>query len=249
MAAQVPAPLRGQLTALRAFVEADLEAACALHAEAFEDLAGRDPARAAQVGSENMLILGGLVGRLGEARECAAAVVAEARMAGNSVVLRQVLAADAFLAALAGDVGAGDHLRDAVRLGGFTDTPDPCVSPETGRIMWHYPYASPETALAMWHLWRGELDPARHLLQAVVMAAERQGSGESAASARLHLAEVEWRAGNWDAAAEHAAAAARWDRESVFKQQGPSLRRLPGRGWPRRPQPRPGARGSRAAGG
>ena len=115
-AAQVPAPLRGQLTALRAFVEADLEAACALHAEAFQDLAGRDPARAAQVGSENCVILGGLLGRLEEARECAAAVVAQARAAGNPVVLRQVLAADAFLAALAGDADAGDRLRDAVRL-------------------------------------------------------------------------------------------------------------------------------------
>jgi DNA-binding CsgD family transcriptional regulator len=219
-AVQVPAPLRGQLTALRAFVEADLEVACALHAEAFRDLAGRDPARAAQVGSENMLILGGLLGRLGEARECTAAVVAEARTAGSPVVLRQVLATDAFLAALAGDVGAGDRLRDAVRLAGLTSPPDPYVSPETGRVMWNYPNASPETALATWHLWRGELDPARHLLQAVFTAAERDGSDESAASARLHLAEVEWRAGNWDAAAEHAAAAARWDRESVFKREG-----------------------------
>ena len=38
--------------------------------------------------------------------------------------------------------------------------------------------------------------------------------------ARGHLVEVEWRAGNWDAAAAHAAAVARWSRESGHGQEG-----------------------------
>ena len=207
-APQVPAPLRGQLTALRANVRADdFEANYALHAEAFENLAGRDPARAARQGMGIALVLGGLLGRLGEARARTAAVVTQARAAGDPVVLRQVLAADGFLAALAGDADAGDHLRAAVQLPGFTDTPNP--------------YGSPENGLAMWHVWRGELDPARDLLHAVMAVAQRHGSDDSAALARFHLVEVEWRAGNWDGAAEHAAAAARWYRESGHGQEGP----------------------------
>jgi len=207
-APQVPAPLHGQLTALRADVRADdFEANYALHAEAFEDLAGRDPARAAQQGMGIAIVLGGLLGRMEEARARTGAVVTQARAAGDPVVLRQVLAADGFLAALAGDADAGDHLRAAVQLPGFTDTPNP--------------YGSPENGLAMWHVWRGELDPARDLLHAVIAVAQRHGSDDNAALARFHLVEVEWRAGNWDRAAEHAAAAARWYRESGHGQEGP----------------------------
>jgi hypothetical protein len=72
----------------------------------------------------------------------------------------------------------------------------------------------------MWYLWRGELDPARDLLTAVITVAERHGSDEAANSTRLHLTEVEWRAGDWDAAASHAAAHARWSRETGYKQEG-----------------------------
>jgi hypothetical protein len=72
----------------------------------------------------------------------------------------------------------------------------------------------------MWYLWRGELDPARDLLTAVITVAERHGSDEAANSTRLHLTEVEWRAGDWDAAAAHAAAHARWSRETGYKQEG-----------------------------
>lgn len=204
-APHVPAALGGRLTVVRADVEkTDIETASSLYAEAFADLAGRDPARAAQAGSRMCLNLGVLLGRLGEARSRMGPVIAQARAAGNPVVLRQTLAATGFLAALAGEPGAGDQLREVVRLPGFTDMP--------------FPYEAPETFLAFWHLWRGELDPARDLMKAVLDVAERQGSAETTEGIKSHLVEVEWRAGNWDAAAAYAARGAQWDRETSYGQ-------------------------------
>ena len=84
----------------------------------------------------------------------------------------------------------------------------------------HFPRDAPETALARWYLWRGELDPARDLLNAVIAVAERHGSDEGANAPGCYLMEVEWRTGNWDAAAAHAAAFARWGRETGYHQQG-----------------------------
>jgi DNA-binding CsgD family transcriptional regulator len=205
-AVDVPVSLRGRLTAVRAGVEADAESSCRLYCEAFEDLAGRDPARAARAGTQMCLELGGLVGRLNDSRSRAAAVIAQARAAGDPVLLREALAADGYLAAMAGEAGAGDRLREAVRLPGFTGTP--------------VPFYAPEAFLARWYLWRGELDPARDLLNAVIAVSERHGSDESAAYARIYLMEVEWRAGHWDAAAAHAAAYARWSRETGYPQPG-----------------------------
>ena len=75
-------------------------------------------------------------------------------------------------------------------------------------------------SLARWYLWRGELDPARELLNAVIVVSERHGSDESAAYARINLTQLEWHAGHWDAAAAHAAAHARWSRETGHPQQG-----------------------------
>ena len=54
----------------------------------------------------------------------------------------------------------------------------------------------------------------------MITVAERHGSDEAANSTRLHLTEVEWRAGNWDAAAAYAAAHARWSRETGRDQEG-----------------------------
>ena len=82
-----------------------------------------------------------------------------------------------------------------------------------------YPYNAPETILAKWYLWRGELDLARDLLNAVIAVAERHGSDQAATQTRGHLVEAEWRAGNWDTAAAHAAAVARWGRETGDTQQ------------------------------
>ncbi len=68
-APHVPVSLRGRLTVVRADVEkTDIETACRLYGEAFADLAGRDPARAAQAGTRWCLNLGILLGRLDEAR-------------------------------------------------------------------------------------------------------------------------------------------------------------------------------------
>ncbi len=201
----VPVALRGQLNALRANVPADLEATCALLAEAYEDLAGRDPARAADIAT----YLGGRLmvrGRIGEARGPLAAAIAQARTAGDPVALRTALGADGLRATLAGEPDAGDRLRAAVRLPGFADTP--------------FPYFAPETYLSFWHLWRGELNPARDLLQAVAGASERHGSEESAELAKFHLADLEWRAGNWDTATAYAAENARWDRETGHGEGG-----------------------------
>ena len=144
-ATNVPVSLRGRLTAVQADVETDVEAICRMYAEAFEDLAGRDPARAAEAGTQMCILLGIVLRRLEEARSRTAAVIEQARAAGNPVLLRNALAAAGILAALAGEPDAGDQLREAVWLPGFTDTP--------------LVYDSPETVLAMWLLWRGELGP------------------------------------------------------------------------------------------
>ena len=139
----VPAALRGRLTALRASVETDLEAACGLFAEAFTELAGRDPARAATGRYRDVLLHRHHQG--GWARPAPAWQRSSPRHArpGNPVVLRQALAAAGVSRPLAGEPNAGDQLREAVRLPGFTDTP--------------FPYEAPETVLVFWHLWRGEL--------------------------------------------------------------------------------------------
>jgi DNA-binding CsgD family transcriptional regulator len=205
-AANVPLSWRGQLTAVRANVEPGVESSCHLYTEAFEDLAGRDPARAVRVGTLMCVLLGLHMGRLDDARPRTAAVIAQARAADDPILLREALATDGTLAAIAGEAGVGDRLREAVRLPGFTDM--------------QFPYWAPEMGLARWHLWRGELDPARELLNAVIAVSERHGSDESAESARVHLMEVEWRAGNWDAAAAYAAAHDRWRRETGHPQQG-----------------------------
>jgi len=202
-APRVPAALRGRLTAVRANFADDNEASWAMFAEAFEDLAGNDPARAAKVGS-NLVSVGALLGRLADTRPYAAAAVTQARAAGDRSLLREALALDGWRAALAGEAGAGDQLRAAARLPGLAEMPSP--------------YNSPEMGLAMWHLWRGELGPARDLVQQVMSAAVRQGSEESAEYARLHLVEVEWRAGNWESARVHADAKLRWHRETGHPQ-------------------------------
>jgi DNA-binding CsgD family transcriptional regulator len=198
-AVDVPVSWRGRLTVVRAVVDADAESSCRLYAEAFEDLAGRDPARAAFAGTVACILLGAFLGRLDEARPRSAAVIAQAHAAGHPVVLRQALAIDGWLAALAGEAGAGDRLREAVRLPGFSDTQNPAWAPEMG--------------LARWYTWRGELDPARDLLNTVIAVSERRGLDESAEIARINLIQVEWHAGHWDAAA-HATAHARWSRET-----------------------------------
>jgi hypothetical protein len=97
-ARSAPAALRGRLTAVRARVVHNTEAGWVLGAEAFEDLAGNDPAGAAKVGSY-LVTLGVLLRRLAETRPYAAAAVAQARAAGDRSLLREALALDGWRAA------------------------------------------------------------------------------------------------------------------------------------------------------
>jgi DNA-binding CsgD family transcriptional regulator len=205
---RVPVAVRGRLTAVRAHVAIDMETASALLAEAITDLATADPLRAARLGSELAGQLGVQLGLLAEARMHAAAAAAQARAAGDVPVLREAQAMDGLLAALSGECDAGERLRAAVRLPGLDDMP--------------YPYYSPETYLAYWHLWRGELGRARDLLDLVLETSEHVGSVDSAVGCRLHLVEVEWRAGNWDLARLHAEKYNRWHREGGYGQRGVS---------------------------
>jgi DNA-binding CsgD family transcriptional regulator len=206
-AACVPASLRGQLSLWRAHVATDAEEQYELLVTALEELAGRDPYGAALAYAEASVALGMFLGRLEQARPLAAAAVPHARAAGRPPLLRGVLAAGGLLAALAGDPGAGDQLREAVRLPGFADSP--------------LPYRSPEAVLALRHQWRGECCQARDLLAAVLSVAERVGSSDCAGSAKVALTLVEWQSGNWDAAAAYAQAAVRWSRETGHGRTGP----------------------------
>ncbi|HTT55272.1 MAG TPA: LuxR C-terminal-related transcriptional regulator [Streptosporangiaceae bacterium] len=83
-----------------------------------------------------------------------------------------------------------------------------------------FPVMGPEGLLALWHLWRGEVDPARDLLHAVIEISRQRGLDESAVWAEGYLTQVEWQVGRWDMAAAHAATLARWSRESSYGQEG-----------------------------
>ncbi len=60
---------------------------------------------------------------------------------------------------------------------------------------------SPQVAAAQRMTWRGELTPARSTLTQLLSLADERGEGTSYALLRLHLCELELRAGEWDAAA------------------------------------------------
>ncbi len=64
----------------------------------------------------------------------------------------------------------------------------------------YYFAASPERVAAQRLVWRGELSEARASLVALLVAADDRGEPSSYALLRLHLCELELRAGNWVAA-------------------------------------------------
>jgi len=206
-ATRIPDSMRGRLNLRRADIETDVEEQYELLSAALDDFAGHDPMGAALAYAEASISLGFLLGRLNQARPLAAAAIAHANATGYQPLIRGVLAANGLLAALAGEPGAADQLREVVQLPGFADAP--------------FPYRSPETALALCHLWRGECGQARELMHAVLTEAERRGHGDDTFSAWIMLADIEWRAGNWDVAAAHAQAAVRWSKESSHGRQGP----------------------------
>jgi DNA-binding CsgD family transcriptional regulator len=201
-ATQVPAAMRGWLAVLRSRVETNAEDHLELLVTAADEAGGQDPLRSALAYAEASIVLGLQLGQLEAARRLAAAAIQHAQATGIPVLLRGVMAADGLLAVLAGEPGAGDQLRAAIRIPGFADNP--------------VPYESPESALAAWHIWRGEHSPARDLLQTVLAAAERTGSGGCLFSAHVALAYAEWLAGDWAASGAHVKAADRWNRESGY---------------------------------
>ena len=68
-------------------------------------------------------------------------------------------------------------------------------------------YANPKRILALRLFYQGRLDEARTLFERVLAEAAARGDEPTCAVVRVRLADVEWRAGNWAQAAEHAAAA------------------------------------------
>jgi len=60
--------------------------------------------------------------------------------------------------------------------------------------------SSPQRVAGQRHVWRGELEQARTLLTAERARADEQGEAGSYALLRLHLCELELRAGDWEAA-------------------------------------------------
>jgi DNA-binding CsgD family transcriptional regulator len=185
-ATSVPLPMRGELTARRGGLEPDFAVAAELLTEAFDEL-GHDPARAALVGTDLAVVTAIHLLQLDKGRVFAKLAVEQARRTNDPVVLRRALAVEGLFAALAGQPAAQAILRSAVALPGLARMSSP--------------YYSPETRLAMWHMWRGEVEPARELYNVVLQAAENCGSEDSANGIRLHLVEVEWRAGRWAQAA------------------------------------------------
>jgi DNA-binding CsgD family transcriptional regulator len=203
--ASAPKELRGESAARRAWVEPDQAVAIGLLAQAAEAL-NHDAAQASQVGAELARRVGIMLLRPTEAQPIARKAVEDARCTNDSVGLRRALAVQGFLMALTGRPEAGVQLRAAVAVPGLRDMP--------------HPYDAPETRLAMWHMWRGEVNRARELHQAVLDAGEQRGAEESTSGTRLHLVEVEWRAGRWEQAARHARAVERYERETGYGQAG-----------------------------
>jgi DNA-binding NarL/FixJ family response regulator len=59
---------------------------------------------------------------------------------------------------------------------------------------------SPERVRSQWLVWRGELDEARAVITEALATADERGETVAYALQRLHLCELELRAGGWDAA-------------------------------------------------
>lgn len=185
----VPPPLRGEFLARQGRYAGDPAVAARLLSEAAGECVG-SPRLAADVRTELATVVGVRLLRLADGRRHAAAAVRDAHRTGDPAVLRAALAARSLLAGLAGDPAAGTELRAAAAL------------PDLAGMA--SPHRSPEARLALWHTWRGELDAARELHHRVLRAARRCGAQECVQRTRLHLVEVEWRAGRWAEAAAHA---------------------------------------------
>jgi DNA-binding CsgD family transcriptional regulator len=123
------------------------------------------------------------VERIADARDWAREALASAQHE-SAAVQRQLLYALAWATALAGRP-IGDL---CARFGGLS----------SDAVFFA---ASPERVAAQRLVWRGELAAARTVLTRMLQQADAQGEGVSYALQRLHLCELELRAGRWEAAA------------------------------------------------
>jgi DNA-binding CsgD family transcriptional regulator len=116
--------------------------------------------------------------------------VADAELAGDPALLAEALALQAgFEAACCeGDPLATLGRCDELRTGGTR-------SPIT---------TSPSFAVATVHMWRDELDVARAGFSSELELARRRGDFYEQIHALMHLAQVDWRGGDWAGAAEYA---------------------------------------------
>ena len=202
---EAPPGVAAEIGARRGRLANNFDEGARIMSEALNALS-EDPHRQAQVATDLAVVVGIHLLRLQDGAALARRAVGHAQDAKDPILLRGALAVDGFLAALLGVPGAGSGLRSATEIPGLSETA--------------FPYYSPETRLAMWHMWRGEVDMARGLYREVLAAGERRGSAESVHGTRLHLVEVELRAGNWAEAEHHAIAVDRYMRTSGATQAG-----------------------------
>ena len=81
-----------------------------------------------------------------------------------------------------------------------------------------------EFNLATLHMWRDEHEPAREGFDRQCLRARGRGEAFGEAHALLHLAQVEWRAGNWTRAGEHTSEGLElWDRSGDAQGRGALL--------------------------
>ena len=137
-----------------------------------------------------------------------AAVLAE--MAANDAGVRVAGIPAAEAAALEALSAAGSADRDVRRaalyalgwarsLGG-SPIDDLCDRFHAPSAVHAYLAASPERVAAQRLVWRGALSDGRHVLLEMLAAADERGEPSSYALLRLHVCELELRAGDWDAA-------------------------------------------------
>jgi DNA-binding CsgD family transcriptional regulator len=79
---------------------------------------------------------------------------------------------------------------------------DLCELSQAGSDANSYIAVTPERVAAQRHVWRGEIPPARALIEALLTLADERGEIESYALMRLHMCELHLRVGEWDSAEE-----------------------------------------------
>ena len=131
-------------------------------------------------------------------------------MAENDAVVRVERIAEAEALALEALSVAGSGRWDVTRaalyalgwarsLGGHP-IDDICDRFQAPASVLYYFASSPERVAGQRLVWRGELSEARAFLLTLLAAADERGEPSSYALLRLHVCELELRAGDWDAA-------------------------------------------------